>query len=430
MDGKGPVLVLPAWWVSHVERDFEDPAFRGFFTRLAESLTVVRYDRAGVGLSDRTREALTLEDELATLEALVDEVGADEIALFGGSCGGPPAIAYAAKHPSRVTHLVLFGAYAQGSGLVTRAVREAMLGLVRTSWGLGAKALFDLFHPDHTGEERHRFSSLQRDWATPEMAARLLELTYDMDVSPLLSKVSAPTLVLHRTGDRAIPFEHGRELASRIRGAELASLPGNAHLPWLGDWAAVARAVLAFIAPPRAERTDENAFVREGDVWRVAFGGRVCHLRHARGLGDLARLLAQPGTEFSAAALMAGVEVERPSMQPVLDDSARDALRERIDALDQQIRLAEAAGSDAALAATEERDRLIRELASATGLGGRPRAFAEATERARKAVTARIRDSIEKIRAELPELGAHLDGAIATGVTCVYRPEGDVAWRT
>ena len=90
IDGAGPVLLFPAWWVSHVERDLDDPGFRALFSRLAESRTVVRYDRPGVGLSDRNHGELSLEEELATLEIVADECGDNRLALFGGSCGAPP----------------------------------------------------------------------------------------------------------------------------------------------------------------------------------------------------------------------------------------------------------------------------------------------------------------------------------------------------
>jgi pimeloyl-ACP methyl ester carboxylesterase len=432
VDGRGPTLVLPAWWVSHVERDFDEPGFAALFTELAGSMTVVRYDRAGVGLSDRQRDALTLDEELAVLSALIDELGSARVALFGGSCGGPPAIAYAARHPERVSHLVLFGAYACGARLATAEVKEAMVGLVLASWGLGAKALFDLFAPEHTSDERARFAALQREWAAPEMAARLLALTYEMDVSALLGDVQVPTLVLHREGDHAIAFEHGRELAARIPGAQLRPLPGNAHLPWLGDWRAVAEALLEFVAAGPGEPAADNTFRREGEVWRVTFAGQRGHFKHARGLSDLAWLLAHPGHEFAAAALMDGGPPPPPlSHEPLLDEQARGELRQRLRDLDERIAAAEAAGSEAAaLRAAEEKSALVRQLRVTTGLGGRRRTFADASERARKAVSGRIRDSIDKIGAQLPELGRHLAATISTGNRCAYRPPQPIVWLT
>jgi hypothetical protein len=216
-----------------------------------------------------------------------------------------------------------------------------------------------------------------------------------------------------------------------IPGAQLESLPGNAHLPWLGDWSAIAEAVLAFIAPGLGEPIGNNTFRREGEVWRVTFAGRRCHLKHARGLSDLALLLANPGREIAAATLMDGGQTAPPLREPILDERARGEIRERLRLLDEKITRAEAAGSEAtALRAADEKNQLVRELRARTGLGGRRRAFPDASERARKAVSGRIRDSIERIRAQLPELALHLESTIFTGSLCAYRPTQPIVWLT
>jgi pimeloyl-ACP methyl ester carboxylesterase len=447
--GERPLLVFSAWWVSHLERDFDDPGFRGMFGRFAEHMTVVRYDRPGVGLSDRERPALSLEGELANLEALVQQLGAERVALFGGSCGGPPAIAYAARHPERTSHLVLYGGYACGPKLAPADLQQAMTGLVRAHWGLGSKALTDLFAPQHTTDERQRIAASQRASASPEMAAATLELIYRMDVSEVLGQIQVPTLVLHRKGDRAIGFDHGRQLASLIPGATFVPLDGDAHLPWLGDWNTVADAALAFLVPGRQPpalahlpegalgRTapevhrDENQFVREGEVWSIAFAGRRCHLKHARGLSDLSMLLSRPGEEIFVGKLMGGPDAPASApAAPVLDERARVDIRNRLQQLDRAIADAEeSADVVAAERARGERDALLRELRSATGLGGRRRALVDPVERARKAVSGRIRDSIEKIRGALPELAHHLDDSITTGSFCAYSPPRPTHWR-
>jgi pimeloyl-ACP methyl ester carboxylesterase len=117
VDGAGPLLVLPAWWVSHVERDLANPAFARFFARLATRFTVVRYDRPGVGLSDRERASFTLEDEVATLEAVLDDLAVPRVSLLAVSCGAPPALMLAARRPERLERLVVFGGYACGSSI-------------------------------------------------------------------------------------------------------------------------------------------------------------------------------------------------------------------------------------------------------------------------------------------------------------------------
>jgi pimeloyl-ACP methyl ester carboxylesterase len=439
-----PVLVFAAWWVSHLEHDFDDPAFRGLFGRFAEHMTVVRYDRPGVGLSDRASPELSLPDELANLEALIAELGTERVALFGGSCGGPPAIAYAARHPQRVSHLILYGAYTIGAKLAPVDLQQAMIGLVRTHWGLGSKALTDMFAPQHTTEERRRLAESQRAAASPEMAAATLQLIYEMDVSDVVDQIRVPTLVLHRKGDHAIGFDHGRQLASFIPGATFIPLDGEAHLPWLGDWQAVADAALAFLLPEKQQRrasvegarrarSDENVFIREAEVWTIAFGGRSCHLKHARGLADLSVLLSRPGQEIFAVQLMEGAEAPPsvpPPADPILDERARATIRNRLSQLDRSLADAEASGDAAAAERDQnERDALLRELRVTTGLGGRRRALVDPVERARKAVSGRIRDSIEKIREALPELARHLDDAITTGRSCVYNPPTPTGWR-
>jgi pimeloyl-ACP methyl ester carboxylesterase len=435
IDGKGPLLIFPAWWVSHLERDLDDAGFRGLFSRFADAMTVVRYDRPGVGLSDRGPHTYSLQDEVANLEDLVDALGAERVALFGGSCGSPPAIAYAAAHPERTSHLLLYGAYSCGPRVAADDLQRAIVSLVRANWGLGSKALTDLFAPELSSEERKSLAATQRASAEPDVAAALLGLIYSMDVTQVAPQVRAPTLVLHREGDRAIPFEHGRELAAQIPGARLVPLSGDAHLPWMGDWQSVARAALELLAPStKSARSEENVFLREGDVWSIAFAGGHCHLKNARGLADLCVLLSHPGEEIFAVQLMEGLEgaaVNAGPADPVLDERARATIRDRVRELEEIISRAEAAGDvSAGERSAEERDALLRQLRAATGLGGRRRSLGDRADRARKAVTGRIRESIEKIRGALPELAHHLDASITTGSACRYAPRNPTRWRT
>lgn len=434
-DGAGPWLVLPAWWVSHLEQDYADPAFRDLFDALAARTTVVRYDRAGAGLSDRERGSYVLDDELETLERLIDELGADRVALFGVSCGCPLAITYAARHQARTSHLVLYGGYLCGARLAPDELKTAMIGIVRAHWGMGAKFMTDVFAPTMTTEQQRRFAETQRASASAEMGAALLEMTYRWDVADLAAHVTAPTLVLHRQKDRTILFEHGRALAAEIPGATLVTLEGKDHLPWIGTRGPLVEAVLDFVAPHSgapAPHEVVNAFERSGDVWTIAFAGRRSHVKHARGLADLATLLAHPGEEFHASQLMdgAGARIAHGA-DPVLDDRARTAIRARLAALGEVIETAEARGDAAvALRAQDEREALLAELRAAAGLGGRKRALADPAEKARKAVTGRIRDSIDKLRATLPELAGHLDESVVTGTYCSYAPARPVRWRT
>jgi hypothetical protein len=178
-----------------------------------------------------------------------------------------------------------------------------------------------------------------------------------------------------------------------------------------------------------------NVFRREGDTWTLAFGGRGVALRDAKGLRDLAVLLAAPGRDVAATELIAGVTTAAAAglaglgADPVLDDRARAAYRTRLARLDEELAEADTHHDierSARLAA--ERDALIDELTSAAGLGGRPRRLGDATERARTTVTARIRDAIGRIERVHPELGRHLRASIVTGARCSYRPAETVRW--
>jgi pimeloyl-ACP methyl ester carboxylesterase/DNA-binding CsgD family transcriptional regulator len=284
--GSGPVLVLPAWWVSHVEVDWRSSVFRQFVTALARDHTVVRYDRLGTGLSDRDLAPgdVSLDNEVRTLDAIVDVAAADgePVDLLGMSCGGTLAIAYAAARPERIARLALYSTYAQGTKLGPDAVRESMLAVVRAHWGLGARMLAELFLPLAGASERRQFADFQRAAATPSTAADLLDLVYRMDVRHHLPEVAAPTLVVHRRGDRAVQFPLGIEVASRIPDARFVPLDGEDHLAWEGDQRSLVEAILAFlgrstlVAVPATDGDADALSTREREILRLV----------ARGLGD------------------------------------------------------------------------------------------------------------------------------------------------
>jgi pimeloyl-ACP methyl ester carboxylesterase/DNA-binding CsgD family transcriptional regulator len=254
--GDGAPLVSPAWWVSHLELDWEDQQFRRLWESVGQGYTFVRYDRLGVGMSDRdVRDAdLTLDGEVALLRAVLDELALEKVTLVGGSSGGCVAIAFAARFPERVSRLVLYGAYADGPSITSPEVREAILSTVRSHWGLGSRVLANLLLGEATSVEQERLARYQRAAASPETAARLLDLIYRNDVRTELVNIRAPTLVVHRRGDRAIPYNLGRDLAAAIPGATLIPLDGNAHFPWAGDAPSVARAMRSVLAPAAPSR--------------------------------------------------------------------------------------------------------------------------------------------------------------------------------
>ena len=249
--GDGPPLVAPAWWVSHLELDWQSAGFRRFWEGVANGYAFIRYDRLGVGMSDRTvRDSdLTIEGEVATLRALLDELELERVSLVGGSCGSCTAIAFAAAYPERVERLVLYGSYPDGAEITAPGVADAILGAVRTHWGLGSRLLSDMFLGSAEPAERERFAQIQREAATAETAAALLSFVYRVDVRAHLPLVRSPALVVHRRGDRAVPFRLGREVAAAIPGATFVPLPGSAPIPWHGDFDSVVPACREALAP-------------------------------------------------------------------------------------------------------------------------------------------------------------------------------------
>ncbi len=274
--GAGPAVVLPAWWVSHVVEDWHFEPLRRFVEGLAAGRTVVRYDRLGTGVSDRERspETFTPEFEVATLRAVLDELGLERVTVMGISCGGCTSASFAAHWPERVERLVLYGSYADGHALGSPGARRGMVDLVRSHWGLGSRLLADVFGPSWSLEDRAVFTAVQRASADAEVAAALLEVIYETDVREDLPKVQAPALVLHREQDRAMRLRCAREVAALLPAAELVTLRGDAHLPWHGDGEAVLRAVAPFLgieaAPAPAATSDADVLselsMREREV--------------------------------------------------------------------------------------------------------------------------------------------------------------------
>jgi pimeloyl-ACP methyl ester carboxylesterase/DNA-binding CsgD family transcriptional regulator len=320
VSGEGPPLVVPAWWVSHLELDWRDRVFRSFWEVVGDGYALVRYDGPGVGMSDRDGkpQERTLETEVALLGAVMDEVGLEQVTLLGGSSGGCAALALAARFPDRVDRLLLYGAYADGASIAPREVRDAIVATVRSHWGLGSRVLADVFLGDASAEERERFARAQRDGASAETAAALLELVYRLDVRAEVERVRAPTLIVHRRADRAIPYEQGRGLAAAIPGAKLIPLEGSAHLPWAEDAQTVARALRSFLVPDaQGERVEgEPAAVllsrREREVLALVASGlsereiaeqlvlsqhtvhrHVANIRHKLGRGSRAAAVAE-----------------------------------------------------------------------------------------------------------------------------------------
>ena len=246
--GDGPALVLAAWWTSHLEEDWEDESLRTWVETLAQRHTVVRYDRPGVGLSARVDRPYDLDAETAYLRTVVEAVGHDQVDLMGISCGGPASIRLAAEDPGRIRSLVLYSSYLDGADIADAGTRRALVDLVRANWGLGSQTITSLFLPGATPSAARRFARVQRLSASSEVAADLLDLTFQLDASPYVDRLDLPVLVLHRAHDLVVECRLGRELGERISGATYRELEGTAHSPWGGETADGLEAISSFLS--------------------------------------------------------------------------------------------------------------------------------------------------------------------------------------
>lgn len=237
--GEGPVLVKAANWMTHLDYDWESPVWRHWLGELSNGRRLVRYDERGCGLSDREVDRFTFDAWVDDLELVVDALGLERFPLLGLSQGGAVAIAYAVRHPERVSRLVLCGAY--GRGRLVRATtdrdrQEAALHLelARIGWGSDDPAFRQVFTsqfmPDGTLEQWEAFNELQRRTTSPENAVRFMEVFANIDVTGIAPQVSCPTLILHSRSEVRVPLEMARELATLIPGSRLIPLPSRNHI--------------------------------------------------------------------------------------------------------------------------------------------------------------------------------------------------------
>lgn len=220
--GNGPPLVKAPHWLTHLEYEFRSPLWQPWIQEFSRHHKLLRMDARACGLSDSDVADISFEGYLRDLEAVVDAAGyAAPFALFGHSQGAAIAIEYAARHPERVTHLVILGGYARGAmrrGLPPERVAEyeALLKLVEAGWGREDSSYRQMFAmqfvPGATLEQINSMSELQRAASSPPNATRILRSFYSIDVTGAAPRVRCPTLVLHARRDRRVPFEEGRSL--------------------------------------------------------------------------------------------------------------------------------------------------------------------------------------------------------------------------
>jgi DNA-binding SARP family transcriptional activator/pimeloyl-ACP methyl ester carboxylesterase/tRNA A-37 threonylcarbamoyl transferase component Bud32 len=259
--GDGPPLVKVANWLSHLEYDWQSPIWHHWLSTLARNRQLIRYDERGCGLSDWDVADMSFEAWVRDLETVVDAVGVERFPLLGISQGAAIAVAYAVRHPERVSHLILYGGYARGrkhrdNSPESLEETRVLVDVVRLGWGKEHAAFrqvfSSLFLPGGTPEQHHALNEMQRISSSPENAARIIEGFSDIFVSDLAPQVNAPALVLHARGDLRIPFSEGRLLASLIPGARFVPLDSENHILLEHEpaWAQFVEAVHDFLGEP------------------------------------------------------------------------------------------------------------------------------------------------------------------------------------
>lgn len=237
--GDGPPLVKAANYMSHLEYDWNSPVWNHWLLELTHEHTLICADERGSGLSDWNVEDISFEAWVHDLEAVVDAIGLKQFPLFAMSQAGAVAIAYAAHHPDKVSHLILHGAYARGwlnRDLTDAQIEEErlMISLMRVGWGRENPAFRQVFamqlFPDATMEELRALEKQMRISVSPENAVRMESEMHRIDVRQLALQIQAPTLIFHSREDEAVPFEEGRRLASLIPNAQFVPLESKNHL--------------------------------------------------------------------------------------------------------------------------------------------------------------------------------------------------------
>ncbi|WP_445149807.1 alpha/beta fold hydrolase [Baekduia sp. Peel2402] len=288
--GDGPVdLVFLGGIASHIEVMLEEPGLRRWWERLGSIARVILMDRRGLGLSDRLEHGrqLTLEEEVADLDAVLDAAGADRVVVQAYAAGGPLAVQYAARRPDRTLALVLYASImvterdAQADWADTPEERVERIARLGERWGSGTN--IENLAPSVADDARMRtwMGRLERQSATPSGFLRVAANLQGVDVRPLLPGLRVPTLILHRTGDRLIDIGHSRLAAAGIPGARLVELPGVDSLPMVGDHEALLGEIEEFLT---GSRTATSGLQRR--LMTILFTDIVDATGHAARMGD------------------------------------------------------------------------------------------------------------------------------------------------
>jgi class 3 adenylate cyclase len=284
--GDGPPLVVLSGWGPAFEEAFEEPEIRIWYERVAHARRAVMYDRRGLGGSQREVDDLSLDAQVADLDAVVDHLELDRTDMIGFHDGAAVAVAYAARYPERVSRLVLWAPYPRGADVVSHGQAQAMVELTRQNWSLARRAIADIVYPSGPTELQRRTAGRLRRAISSEMAARYIELTTTVDVVDFLPQVKAPTLVLHRRGNRNVPSRAGRDVASLIPDARFVALEGDIADACRGDLSYL-DIMMEFLDEGRPrEPAPEPKETGPGDVHTILFTDMESFTALTQRLGD------------------------------------------------------------------------------------------------------------------------------------------------
>jgi pimeloyl-ACP methyl ester carboxylesterase/DNA-binding CsgD family transcriptional regulator len=266
--GSGPPLIKAATWLTHIGQRPVGTIHAALAEEFSRAGSFIEYDTRGCGLSQRRVDEISFEAWVRDLEAVADAHGHARFALLGFTCAAGVAVEYAARHPERVSHLILFGGFATSYHSTSNpdpAIRregDLMVELAEVGWGNSSPSFRQVFVsrflPDATPQQWANFDRLQRETAAADVAVRYLRAMYTLNVKTSATQVQCPTLVMHAQDDQLVGFEQGRRLASLIPGARFVPLPGRNHIPFPDEpaWEGFKREVGRFLGrEPAASRS-------------------------------------------------------------------------------------------------------------------------------------------------------------------------------
>ncbi len=273
--GEGPALVhMPPFPLSHIQAEWQYGPARAYWEGLSTGRRLIRYDGRGTGLSDREATEFSLDTLIADLEAVTGKLGLTKFALLGFGHTGPAAIAYAARLPERVSHLILWCSYARAAEYTRNPRVEAARSIAAQDWEMYTETEGYRASEWQGGEVARWYTSYLRKATTPELLERAFAATRTFDVLDLLRLVRAPTLVMHRREIRTVSIETARELAATIPDAHLAIVEGPWVAPFFGDVEAVVREIDSFLTEGAPSELPDGLTPREAEVLRLIAQGR------------------------------------------------------------------------------------------------------------------------------------------------------------